>query len=295
MKKNNKRILLILLIIIIIIILLYYLSKERFENSYNLPKIVWSYWDSDDMPEQIKLIYENNKKKLDGWDYKLVNNSNKKEYLGNDDIYNNLEELSMSTQQYSDWLRLYLLKKYGGVWLDISIIINSTIDDLYSESVKSQSELTGFNSSGLEIKDINIPVIESWFIMAPINSEVISLWYKEFDTALKEGLLHYKRRQIKDGVKYQNIFGDVNVNESEIYLSIHGCLQVVLQKKLNRKANIINYNATDTMFKLQSDCKWDAKCLQEKINDKSYSKKIPYIKLRGIDRKNLDLTTYFKD
>ena len=290
MKKNNKRILLILLIItIVVIILLYYLSKK------NLPKIVWSYWDSDTLPEQIQLIYENNKKKLDGWNYILVNSLNKKKYLGKDDIYDNLEELSITEVQYSDWLRLYLLKKYGGVWLDITIIINTTIDDLYSKSVKSQSELTGFNNSNLEVKDINIPVIESWFIMAPINSEVISLWYKEFDTALKEGLLHYKRRQIKDGVNYQNIFGDNNLNESEIYLSIHGCLQVVLQKKLNRKANIINYNASDTMFKLQSDCKWDKKCLQEKINNKSYSKKIPYIKLRGIDRKDLDLTNYFKD
>jgi hypothetical protein len=293
--KKNSRIVLLSIILLIITLLLYYLSKESFQNNYDLPKIVWSYWDSDTLPEQVQLIYENNKKKLDGWDYILVNSSNKKKYVGKDDIYNKLEELSITGLQYSDWLRLYLLKKYGGVWLDISIIINSTIDDLYSESVKSQSELTGFNSSHLEDKDLNIPVIESWFIMTPTNSEVISLWYKEFDTALKEGLLHYKRRQIKDGVKYQNIFGDVNVNESEIYLSIHGCLQVVLQKKLNRKANIINYNATDTMFKLQSDCKWDKKCLQEKINDKSYSKKIPYIKLRGDDRDGLDLTNYFKD
>jgi len=289
MKKNNKIILLILLITTILIILLYYLSKEK------LPKIVWSYWDSDTLPEQVQLIYENNKRKLDGWDYILVNSSNKKKYVGKDDIYNKLEELSITGLQYSDWLRLYLLKKYGGVWLDISIIINSTIDDLYSESVKSQSELTGFNSPHLEFKDINIPVVESWFIMAPINSEVISLWYKEFDTALKEGLLNYKRRQIKDGVNYQNIFGDVNVNESEIYLSIHGCLQVVLQKKLNRKANMYLQSATESMFKIQSDCKWDKKCLQEKINDKSYSKKIPYIKLRGDDRDGLDLTNYFKD
>jgi hypothetical protein len=51
----------------------------------------------------------------------------------------------------------------------------------------------------------------------------------------------------------------------------------------------------DSMYKIQSECGWDHNCLKNKINDKSYSKKIPYIKLRGDDRKGLDLTNYFKN
>ena len=49
------------------------------------------------------------------------------------------------------------------------------------------------------------------------------------------------------------------------------------------------------MFKIQWGCDWNLDCLNEKINNKTYSKKIPYIKLRGNDRKDLDLTKYFED
>ena len=292
MKQKNKNILIIL--IISIVLLFYYLNKnstegfDNKENIYDLPKIIWSYWNTDTLPEQIKLIYENNKKKLNNYDYKLVTNSNKKEYLGDDDI-----KTELSPEHYSDWLRLYLLKKYGGVWMDISIIVNTTFDDLWNKSFIKKSELTGFNNSALEDKNIHIPVIESWFIMAPKNSEIILLWYEEFNRAIKEGLLNYKKEQIKNGINFQNIFG--NDKEDEVYLSIHGCLQVVLQKKLNREANMYIQNANESMFKLQEECGWDNKCFNTKINDISYSKKIPYIKLRGIDRNNLDLTKYFQE
>lgn len=290
MKQKYKNILIIL--IISIVLLFYYLntnSTEGFdnkENIYDLPKIIWSYWNTDTLPEQIKLIYENNKKKLNNYEYKLVTNSNKKEYLGDDDIKNDL-----SPEHYSDWLRLYLLKKYGGVWMDISIIVNTTFDDLWNKSFIKKSELTGFNMPNQENGSIKMPVVENWFIMAPKGSEIIKLWYDEYNSAIEKGFKTYKLEQIKNGVNFQNIFGP---NEDEVYLTQHGCLQVVLQKKLNREANMYIQNSLDSMFKLHTECNWDTKCLHTKINDTSYSKKIPYIKLRGTDRNSLDLTKYFE-
>jgi hypothetical protein len=291
--KKNKIISIILFIVIILFIILILITnrsnlfKESFQNSfYHLPKIVWSYWDSDNLPDQIKLIYENNKKKLVGWDYRLVNNSNKKEYIGDDDIKKNLAK-----PHYADWIRLYLLEKYGGVWMDISIIINDSIDDLWNKSNLWKSELTGFNMSGFEDKTIDLLIIENYFIMAPKDSEIISLWYKEFYKAIQQGFKEYKLEQLKDGVNFQNLWRNIE----NVYYTQHACLQVVLQRKLNRPANMYIQSGLDSMYKIQSECGWDNNCLKNKINDKSYSKKIPYIKLRGDDRKGLNLANYFKD
>lgn len=284
--KKNSRIVLLSIILLIITLLLSYLSKESFQNNYDLPKIIWSYWHSDSLPEPVKSIYENNKKKLDGWNYILVTESNKKEYLGNDDINEKL-----SNEHYSDWIRLYLLKKYGGVWMDIGIIVNDTIDDLWNKSIIKKSELTVFNIPRLEDDTSDMPIIENWFIMAPKGSEIILLWYEEYNKAIKKGFKEYKLEQIKNGVNFQKIFGD---NEDEVYLTQHGCLQVVLQKRINRTPNMVIQNSYDSMYKIQVDCDWDIKCIHEKLNDISYSKKIPYIKLRGDQRKNLDLTNFFK-
>jgi hypothetical protein len=291
--KKNSRIVLLSIILLIITLLLYYLSKESFQNSYDLPKIVWSYWDSDTLPEQINLIYQNNKKKLDGWgwDYKLVNNSNKKEFIGNDD--DDISTKKLSPQHYADWLRLYLLKKYGGVWMDISIILNENLDRLHNKSIKLNSELTGFDSPIYTDNTIDLPIIENYFIMAPKNSNTILLWYEEYIKAIKKGFKKYKMEQIWNGVNYQNIFG--KTNDGEVYLTQHGCLQVVFQKRLTSLPKMHLEESNKSIYKIHYECSWDKKCLQEKINDKSYSKKIPYIKLRGIDRDGLDLTNYFKD
>jgi len=285
---NKKYILFFIIILIIICILFLFKNiKEQYQTYYILPKVVWSYWDKDELPENISLIVENNKKILNEWNYILITPKNINEYILNEDIL----QSDIGPQAYSDWIRLYLLEKYGGVWMDITIILNKNFDDIYNKSIEINSELSGFNAVQLNTNK-EYPVIESWFLMAPKNSEIIHLWKEEFEKAITMGFLNYKKEQISDNINYQKIFGD---NLEEIYLSHHGCLQVVLQKRLNRKARLYYEDAKDSMFKIQSDCGWKQDCLIEKINDKSYSKKIPYIKLRGSDREGLDLTKYFKD
>ena len=282
----------IILLIILLIICIYLIPRDGFSN-YDLSKVIWSYWHSDDMPEQIRQIQENNKRKLIGWNIVIVTKTNKYNYIDKvDDKY--ADSLLLSHAHYADWVRLYLLKKYGGVWMDASIIINNPqyLNYLWNESVMQKYELTGFNLSALEDNSVEDPVIENWFIMAPKGSEIISLWFEEFEKALDMGFLQYKNNSISNGIKYQNIFRD---GYFDVYLTQHGCLQVVLQKRINRKPKIFYKNAMDTMFKIQGDCGWKQDCFKEKILDKSYSKKIPFIKLRSDERVNLDLTTYFKD
>ena len=291
----------LLLIIVLLVISIFIIPRENFTvtspgalvqfMNYELPKIIWCYWHSDDMPEQIRQIQENNKRKLIGWTIVIVTNSTKQKYVGNDD--RKIIKKKLSPEYYSDWLRLYLLKKYGGTWMDISIIINNEnqFNNLWSESIMNKYELVGFNGSHLERDTIEHPVIENWFIMAPKNSEIISLWFEEYEKAIEMGFLEYKNQSIKNGIDYQNIFSD---EPSQVYLTQDGCLQVVLQKRLGRKANIYYQNAMETMFKVQSNCSWDKKCLQEKLNNNLYSKITPYIKLTGADRKDLDLRNYFQ-
>ena len=282
----------IILLIILLIICIYLIPRDGFSN-YDLSKVIWSYWHSDDMPEQIRQIQENNKRKLIGWNIVIVTKTNKYNYIDKvDDKYG--DSLILSHAHYADWVRLYLLKKYGGVWMDASIIINNAqyLNHLWNESVMQKYELTGFNLSALEDNSVEQPVIENWFIMAPKGSEIIALWFEEFEKALDMGFLQYKNNSISNGIKYQNIFRD---GYFDVYLTQHGCLQVVLQKRINRKPKIFYKNALDTMLKIQGDCGWKQDCFKEKILDKSYSKKIPFIKLRSDERVGLDLTSYFKD
>ena len=85
-KNSFLYIILILLVIIVIIVLFFIIkNKELFNNTNNdnyvLPKIIWVFWDKEELPKHISLILDNNKNKLFDWNINLLNNNNLKDYL----------------------------------------------------------------------------------------------------------------------------------------------------------------------------------------------------------------------
>jgi hypothetical protein len=286
--------LLYLLFIIVLIgsIFIIFNNKVRekysnINNGYNIPKIMWSFWDNEQLPEQIQLIHENRSKKLEktGWKLYMLNSNNVKDYIDLTTLPKNFNKLII--QHKADYYRLLLLQKYGGVWIDASIIINDpdAINNLYNESVQKRSEFTGFTLEPVPGGTDRSKYIENWFIMAPINSEIINKWLLEFTSAIEGGFDDYIPRVKQEGVHIVERIGS--------YLTQHACMQTVLQKRLGRPANIILNDAEKDMFKIQTDCNWDLNCLFDKFkNNASEIRKIPYIKLRGGDR-DFDIKEYF--
>ena len=266
---------------------------EKFVESaeYVIPKIIWSYWNNDTPPDIIKQILENREKTLISWNIRHITNSNIDTYINKNDIPFKYKYLSPEHQ--SDWIRLYVLKKYGGVWMDCSIIVNSSknLDQLYKKSMNEKSELTGFSYKNKLLNGEMTSYIENWFIMAPRGSQVIEYWYKEYMNAINMGFHEYKDKLLDEGIFLSNLYDPFDLN---VYLTQHSCLQYVLKNYFKYKPKILLDDASESMFKLQTDCGWDDKCLAEKIEKDPDAKNIPYIKLTGSNRKHLsNLTDYF--
>ena len=261
--------------------------QQSQQSTYNLPKIMWSFWDSKELPEQIRLIHENRAKKLEqyGWKLYMLNGKTVGDYIDLSNLPKNFDKLIV--QHKADYYRLLLLQKYGGVWIDASIIINNpgAINDLYNESVQKHSEFTGFTlEPGPGITDRS-KYIENWFIMVPVGSPIIDKWLTEFISAIDSGLDNYIPRVKEEGVHI--------VDRISSYLTQHACMQTVLQKRLGRPANIILKDAEKDMFKIQTDCNWELNCLLDKFKTNiAEIRKIPYIKLRGGER-DFDIKEYF--
>lgn len=248
---------------------------------YDLPKIVWTHWDSDDLPEVCRLCIARTRRVLHDWDVRFITTP---EFLK---LYSPPAEFgSLAKQAQSDFIRLWLLKEYGGTWMDISIVLNKSLNDLYDESVATQAECTGFYLDGYTTNP-SYPVFESWFIMAPIGSRVIASWYEEFYKAVTMGFAKYKKAAQAEGVDMQRIFQ----NENDTYLTIHLCYQVVIQKRM--QANILYKKAEDTMYSVHQKCDFDESCMKTEFA-KPAVRDIPYIKLRGGDRA-LFPVTYFAE
>jgi hypothetical protein len=209
------------------------------------------------MPEIVKLAHERRQNKLSNWKVNLLTPETVSKYIDMSTVPVNYAILS--PQHKSDWIRVALLRKYGGAWIDSTIIINDpdALDRLTTESEAANSEFTGFTLFG------NDTYIENWFMMAPKNSEIISLLYDEYTRAVEMGFLTFKKELVKEGIHInERIF---KLDDNNVYLTQHSCIQTVIQKRLKRKPRMILKHAEETMFKLHTDCKWDSSCISGKL------------------------------
>ena len=279
MKENNFLTFLLISSIssILLIILLCFLQI----STYSLPKVIWQFWDKEEPPPIIRMIKENNMKKLTGWKFNYLNEKTIGQYISPFDYPTNYDELSPAHK--ADWIRVFLLKTYGGVWMDASIIINNpkAIDALYDQSIQQQSELTLFQFKTY----LNI---ENWFIMAPKNSRMIEAWFNEYDSAIRMGFINYKKKLWKEGIN--TTCGRKEDPIEDVYFTQHYGMQRIIQKELVRDPNIIVNEAKETMLKIDYLCdgkneEEKNKCLIGYYSDFDSLRRLPYIKLNGINRK----------
>ena len=263
--------------------------QQQNQQPYILPKILWKYWDAEPLPKLIEQIHQNNIENLKGWKIHLITKSTLHKWIPPEKYPIHFERLRV--QHQADWIRLYLLKKYGGCWFDASIIVNdgSELDRLHQESIEKRSQWTGFSFKSKN-DGKNIPLgLENWFIMAPLHSKIIDLWLDEFESAIDMGFINYKRKLVNARVNLTKVYG---AHDRNVYFTHQACLQYVFQRLADPSIPVLIKKSEDSMFKIQTECRWNAKCIQDGLFNPQ-SKQIPYIKLIRFDRKVLDELPHF--
>lgn len=291
-------------LVIIIIILHYFLKKyeinennekiiiENFDfDNYVLPKIIWIYWhDPNNIPLCVQQMLTNHTSTIKEWEIIFLSDKSLYKYIPLDDTPS-FEDIKI-VQQKADWIRLYLLEKYGGCWCDASVIINdeSELCKLRDESLAKKSLFTGFYH-GKFCKTNKFKHVEVSFMIAPKNSSVIKAWRKEFEKAINMGLHEYRRLLKKNkNLKLRNIYRHC----FDIYFTVYACFYNV-SEYFNQeiKDHFILYDARDTIYKFLTECLWLNTRAHRRLNNDKNVKKIPFIKLINANRKNLDLTKYY--
>ena len=296
---RNILLLVVLITISILITLLYSTESMQnisFDDTYILPKIIWKYWEERDMsilvndktPKKIVKINDNLIKQSEssGWEVRMLTPKTIFNYIDESHLPKKFYDLSI--QHKADYFRMYLLEKYGGLWMDSSIIVNdfSKIEELHKRSISVKSQLTVFKKRYEWEEDAKYPVIENWFIMAPKNSPILVLWFNEYKKAIKIGFEKYRKTLEDDNVNLQGIYST--------YHTQHLCIQKILQKDLDTNPPIIIETADKSMLLLEASCELNTECIDKKIEDKEFLKSIPYIKLNGRLRDKINLNDYFE-
>ena len=147
-------------------------SFESFEEN-KIPKIIWSYWDNPDVPDFVSKCRKNWAKFAPNYEICYLNKNNIEDYITN--MPENWQSLPPYRQ--ADVLRLKLLEKYGGIWMDASILLLENPDKFVGGDVTLFTTPTTTNAD---------PVYENWFIASTPNNEIIKKWVVEVEKALKD-------------------------------------------------------------------------------------------------------------
>jgi hypothetical protein len=276
-NKYKYFIIIISIILVIIgIILIFYICRPK-NITNNIPKKIWTYWDnSNNIPKTVKMCMESWKKYNPNYTITLLTKDNYQEYGNIPKEISEHPNFNDFPARFADLVRLYVLEKHGGVWIDSSILVNSSLDDWL---FPRYGEFSGFYIDGFTTKK-EYPVIENWFFACNKESKFMKLWKDEFIELSKFPDVKSYIEAKKEQVDFQKI-------SDPHYLAMHIGAQKVLQIDKYPIKNLILRKAEDGPFKYLVDSQWDsAKGLEIACNNKSYHK--PIMKMRGLERRILE-------
>jgi hypothetical protein len=148
----------------------------------SIPKIIWTYWDGPPSPcaeACLKRLKEEN-----SW-FEIIdlNNDNISKYIHDTSPLS----LNIPIQLKSDYIRLSILERYGGIWVDRSIIVTESFEWVLDCAKGKEIEAIFFYNefSKFYYKSSSRPVIENGFIAATKESRFIKEWLLQYKACIQ--------------------------------------------------------------------------------------------------------------
>ncbi len=199
-------------------------SSRSLSLEHKRSKMIWFCWlqGLEQAPPIVKACYNSLRRHLTDREIKVIDNENWKEYVDLPDyIVEKWKKGRIPAALFSDLLRLELLIKYGGTWIDSTVLCTGfKFQDcppgesahVRDSSIKFGSPLTQSQTSSYKWKEFldadlflfqytkqgSIPVsISNWFIASCSNNDVLIVlrdmlyaYWKDYDCTLDYYIFH---------------------------------------------------------------------------------------------------------
>lgn len=277
-RKSISLIFILCFLIAICVFLSLFRSRKNFEYTNN----IYTYWEGD-KNEIVDRCLQYMNYYSEGFNLIILNKNNV-------DITDNLLSNIDGPEHRSDFIRLSYLEKYGGIWMDASIIVLRPIYEWLSDmhkkyNIKKDDKdiLIGFGCP------FDSSIMENWLFYCSPHCSFVKLWKEEYLIAVKIG---FEKYCIKNNYILDNHFS--NLSTMLPYLTQHLCFcKVFLEKKYNTK--IFIQPSCDGPFQYLCKNQMESEKGISYLNSiqKRNLKKQYFIKLRGSERLSID--SYLKD
>lgn len=246
------------------------ISSEKRE----IPKIIWIYWESSTESKLIDICIESIKQNCADYQINFLDSKSVEKYIG----FLPQIKVELPLANISDYIRLTLLAKFGGIWLDASIFLNEDFDWIL-EKYNNQDAIVLYSDECTT--DLANPITETWLIFAPVNSSFIKAWRTEFLKCLNSENPQYY---------YKNLWGDKdivqNIKNYE-YLICYISAIVVLRRD---KYNLLYANSGALGHYYNYLTKWNGDSISYLLlnKDKAEMSNTKFIKITGPIRPYLE-------
>ena len=306
MVKRNRNNILFILFLMLVCVLLFYIcyyckihhnTRESLininddelkefsfgkKNTSKIPNIIWTFWEGDNHIV-VDMCIESWKYYNPEYDIRILNKSNYSKYTDID--IDKIHHSNDFTARFSDYVRCLVLSKYGGFWIDASIICHHPFSWVHGIQSKTNVEYVGYYIDKTPTHEkTQSPVIENWFFACIPNSTFVNDWCKEFLSTRNFKTIN----DYLDDVKSQ----DVDIDNVEIpeYLTMHVSAQKILQKNLD-KYSIYVFSACSGPFKYLCETGFnDEEAVKNLLDTEKHKKyyKYTFVKICGGQRKILE-------
>lgn len=247
-KRNTIFAGITLCLVIILILTFNYFNisnkKEGFESTLSsIPNVIWTFWDGDP-PSLVKKCIKSWEKYNPECEIIILNKKNIEKYLPEVDFYK-MKHVNDMIQRYSDYVRVWVLAKYGGIWLDGSVICQKSFDWVHVIQKEKNAEYIGYYTESMTLPELKYksPVLENWAFFCTPDSKFVKDWRDKMMEYMKyDSFLEHSNEIVKSGVNPQKIPGAPNNIE---YFGMHLVAQELMQKE-PEKYNLHLICAEDT-------------------------------------------------
>ncbi len=244
-----------------------------------IPRIIWSYWHGGAVPGLVQRCVDNWCRLNPGWKVHLLGAADLAAH-----VPPTLSRLGVPKQ--SDWIRLALLARHGGVWLDASIFLTRPLDWVLEQQQAWQTEFAGYYldryASGAPGA---CPVVDSWFMAAPPGSRFVVDWLALFEREAVVGDTADYLAGLRASGRYEAFAQKIG---DPAYHTIHLCAQQILQQAPG-DYRLLLLRAEDGPYALHVPSRWKRRRLYVRLLLHPQPSPAPaLIKLRGGERRKLE-------
>lgn len=245
---------------------------------YCFPHIIWAYWDGANLPkdiaEMIKVTKYSFAKETD-LIYCFLDNKNLSDFLNSNLFPKSYFQLRPANK--ADYIRVLLLEKYGGVWVDCSMFINSGKEMVWfiTQAVTHKSQMVAYR--------YHLPGHQIHFSLfgAPENSVFMTKFKDEYNYALEMGPNLYLKCACRRLAKEKSV---VYNKYCRLYFMIDVVFANATAWDSWSNENVLKLPQNCGSMRLWIDCRYSFYCMHKFLRKDHHGTKYPFVKVFGAFR-----------